>query len=468
MAKYNKIRELARAIQDGATLERMFAGAEYRQRDLIGLAIDGMIRIVAEEMLKSSADFNAFKERGLIKDGVTEEMFKAATVDDAESVSSDSLRNDVVAMKNKRVLITSDDLATKEEVSSHITFSISYKAAMDQYQEEVREFAKKVATIVETATNYAAALAEYTDAVLDYGDGKAGALPRIPKAPVLPREMVLPKQPELHEGIPLERPKDPRIERINKIAEGIIKIRESGVKGSVRADDKSQERDVSEITDITRITLIPATPEIADRMVDIMSAVRDYADTGDTLRVSGYMKRDFGVVVGDFVSEVQIISQGQDKAYETSHKIYRTTRRMENDDGQFDLAEISDSDRITIRKEYNDLMKEFKESHPITMELFKKGKYREFSFAERPMDDFKGDKLTDRYEELLRLHQAIHFSEVVHSLQEGNDIWAKKYLELANDLNRRRKSSGHEGIPQDMMETVPSKYRPSAVEHSLR
>lgn len=455
---FRVLSDLARR-QEGKLVE-MSLGAQARQSALIRISVDSAIRIIVEEMIKSGAGFEELKEKGFIK-----QDFSSEIVLPKSDESGSSLSKKVKNLQDNGVIVSSQDIVTPEEIDAHDQRAKTFRSVMDNYDREVFDYLKELelyeVALITAHTNptklddYMTSITSHLDALWDFRDDAIG---NFPEQLVLPNNLYTPEPPKIPKIVdsPIKLPQDPRVVALNKLGEGIIRIREAGVKGVIRTEEKAEELGYHMITDITRLTVIPINPDIAKRIAAMVSEDRDNYDKGDVISIGGFMRRKIALDIGGFLSEVQVVDEGQDSAYAISHNIYKTTRRMEDrKTGTFNDSLLDERRRRTICKEYNALMDEFKENHPIAMRIFKEGKYVDFSFSRRDIEDFRGENLTERYDELIRLHQAIHISEVIYGVDHGRKEWSERYMQKAYKLNAERAELGHSVIPEDMLAKVP-------------
>lgn len=238
------------------------------------------------------------------------------------------------------------------------------------------------------------------------------------------------------------------------------------------------------LTDLTRLTIVPKTPEIATALAwHLMPAIGydgnhfvpidsgHIQKTGWRIYETGYIDEKIKmayVVPGSSVatcSEIKL--ENQVEADVMGHRIYEVARLLMDDKGKFKIpVELTAAQVKLFHEGYERVMKHFSEHT---------NKYK--TQASKPMQDFgyrlkkhpKNElylpvldddsslvhaKLRERYDELLLLNQSIHVAAAENSLPEWRDLYLKKALEF----NERQEALG---LPRRIDEELLERLMPS-------
>lgn len=219
--------------------------------------------------------------------------------------------------------------------------------------------------------------------------------------------------------------------RVKNNPELYVALEENGAKTKASIMNK-QERGIAfkNMTDVNRIRIVVNSPKMADKIINkIKSTVNKSEFAGEYWRANerGFMDRQVHILIDGRICEVQFVPKQMVEVYNPSHRIYELSRTMkrkiERDDGKKitringDL--LNDDERTKLLTDYK-WLKHYLESW---LKLNDDNDGQRFSLLGSPTpDDFKGDELYERFEELENASRLMHETARKKMTKEFRDI----------------------------------------------
>lgn len=402
---YASPEDFVTTVQQGKSLNMLYENASERQESLLYETVNICLSLILEEKLRHGDGFYQLKQQGLLKPDVTAADYSAALQD---APHTGNRASDIAhALRYHDHCATADTLVAPEELTL--------------FQEEVEHFRREVIEYEERLALTVAA----------YRDGWPIDFPAPPVQPVHPWSTAL-----------------------NKVGDGIVQLREMGAKQHLRAEEKLETRysktaaDASPLADVVRLTLVPHTPEIADRLAwEITSTYPNHYDEGWELKASGYIDRKCLIDQGGFVAEVKIEDAVQQAAYVKSYQVYKVLRPFMDKAREFKGENLPLDKAESLHLDYNKIMQRFAAID------------RRYGahITPRPLEDFlTGVQTLERQQELQALHQSIHRI----AAEDSAAPWKALYLTKAQALNETYQAQGKPAVFDEtwlnaMRETLP-------------
>lgn len=235
---------------------------------------------------------------------------------------------------------------------------------------------------------------------------------------------------------------EPEIEEtvthINAACRGILGISVPAVKDRDRSQTKldtifRDAKDASHITDVVRLRIMPEIPEIANGLRrKIAAQVPDHFDSGWRIKAPGLMDRVFYVEIDNLIAQIQIMDPQQHAVSARSHVVYEAMRMMMGQNQEF-YPLITDEVREAVQKSYNKIMRRImgrKEGSSSETWIYRQ--YIHYPVREN-IEDFEGEALFQRYQELQSVEQSIHRE----ALRDAHPEWVELYTSKVLSWNAR-------------------------------